>query len=130
MSRRIEQLESSLQRGIATVLGRRLSDPRIEGMVSVTAVQVAPDLTEARVHVSIIPAEKEETTLQGLRHAAGRIRAQLDKELRTRNLPRLEFLLDRSLKKQAEVLDTLREVAEEEADRRGPDAAHQEDDDT
>ncbi len=110
MSRRIQQLESSLQRAIGRVLAEDLSDPRLQGLISVTAVQVSPDRADAVVKVSVLPAEHEEAAMAGLDSAAARIQSLLTGRLRARRMPRLHFRIDRSLKKQAEVFSAIREA--------------------
>lgn len=103
-----QQVESTLKRAISQVLTRRLSDPRIVGMVSVTHVDVSPDGHNALVYVSVLPDRDGPKSLHGLRHAAGRIHALVRKNVSMRCVPRLEFRLDESLKKQASVLDAIR----------------------
>jgi ribosome-binding factor A len=122
MSHRRQQLESSLQRAVAKVLSTGLADPRISGLISVTAVSVSPDLHNATIHVSILPEDRQRATISGLRHAAGHIQSLVGKEMRTRTLPQLAFVLDDSLKKQAQILTAIRQVVgdEEDTQRLGP----------
>jgi ribosome-binding factor A len=103
MSRRKEQVESTLMRTIAQVLQRQISDPRIVGLVSITRVKVSPDMKEAYVYVSVMPQKYESKTLHGLRHATGHIHGLVCKLVALRQVPRLDFRLDESLKKQAAV---------------------------
>ena len=114
MSHRREQLERALQRIIGKLLSSGLNDPRISGMVSVTGVSVSPDLRQATVKVSVLPETKQHTTLHGLKHAAGHIQSLVLKELRTRAVPHLQFQLDTSLKKQAQVLTAIRHAMEDQ----------------
>ncbi len=108
MSYRRQQVESTLMRVISRVLARRLSDPRIMGMVSITHVDVSPDWHCAQVYVSVLPDKYQQKSLHGLRHAAGHIHRLVCKEMAMRVVPRLEFRVDDSLKKQARVLDDIR----------------------
>ncbi|MGI9012978.1 MAG: 30S ribosome-binding factor RbfA [Phycisphaerales bacterium] len=103
MSIRTEQIGSTLRRAIQDVIARGLHDPRIRGLVSVTAVTVSPDLAEAYVDVSIFPRQHAELAMHGLKHSAGRIRHDVSDMTRLRRMPRLLFRLDESLKKQADV---------------------------
>ena len=112
MSHRIAQIESTMKRALSQVLQRDISDPRIEGLVSITDVKVAPDLSEAYVSVSVLPEDKQKRTLFGLRHAAGHIHSKLNKHLRLRTIPQLHFRLDESLKKQAEVFQAIDKAME------------------
>ena len=85
------------------VLSRGLNDPRVRGLISVTRVDITPDLADAKVYVSILPVEHTELTMHGLRSAAGHIQAEIAGDVSARRLPRLVFRLDESLKKQAQI---------------------------
>ena len=103
MSHRIAQIESTLKRVLAQTLGQRLSDPRIEGLVSITRVTVSPDLHDAYIYVSIMPQKYEKKTMRGLQHASGYIHGLVREGVALRTVPRLEFRLDETIKRQAEV---------------------------
>ncbi len=120
-STRVRQIESALQRAIAQVLQRDLSDPRIEGLISVTGVEVSADLKHAKVSVSVLPAEKQARTLGGLRHAARRIQALVHRHVELRATPELRFIADDSLKRQAEVYDAIRRGVERSGQTPTPD---------
>lgn len=94
------------------VLQRDISDPRIEGLVSVLDVDVSPDMRNATVRVSVLPAEKAKTTLKGLEAAKVHIQHETRKRVALRIVPHLEFRLDESLKKQATVLDAIAKAME------------------
>ncbi len=116
MGYRKKQVESTLKRAISQVLGQRLSDPRIVGMVSVTRVDVTPDWHEAFVYVSVLPQKHQQRTVRGLCHAAGHIGSLLRKQVALRAVPRLTFRLDESIKKQDTVLEAIRRgVAQDQA---------------
>ncbi len=108
MSHRKQQIESTLKRAVATTLARDVSDPRIEGMISVVALECTPDMRTARVGVSILPQKKERTTLAGLRHAAAYIHALVCKRVDMKTVPHLDFVLDESIKNEAKVYDAIR----------------------
>jgi ribosome-binding factor A len=108
MPKRLEQLASVIRLAVQNVLTQGLNDPRVRGLISVTKVEVSADLGEARVFVSILPAAQSELTMHGLRSAAGHIQSEIAKEVAARRMPRLEFRLDSSLKKQAAIDTALR----------------------
>lgn len=107
MSMHAERLASRIRRTIQAEFARGLNDPRITGMVSITGVQVADDLADATVLVSIHPEEAEALTMHGLRSAARHLRSRLARGLGTRRVPRLHFKLDRSVKLQAGITRAL-----------------------
>ncbi len=111
MSRRTEQVSSVLREEIQRVLDRGLNDPRVGGLLTVTSVRVAPDFKSAVVRVSVMPEDRQELALHGLRSAAGHVRSQVGRRLPGRQVPALGFELDESLKKQARVFQAISEAA-------------------
>ena len=126
MSRRTEMLGSTIQKELAQIIMRELNDPRLVGMPSITRVKVSPDLSVADVYVTIMGTEgQQNAALNALRHSAGMMRTKLTKFLSLRQSPYLKFHIDENLKKEIAVLETLRVVAEENAelDRKRAEAA-------
>lgn len=107
MSFRKQQIESVLKRAISELLIRKISDPRIVGMVSITSVDVSPDMSQATVWISVIPQEHEKKTAAGLNHAAPYIHGLVRKLVTFRTVPHLDFRLDHDLKKQSTVLQAI-----------------------
>jgi ribosome-binding factor A len=96
-SARTQRIAGQVQRTLATLLRRNVKDPRV-GNVTVTAVEVANDLSFARVHVlPFASTHPGEDLLAGLRSASGYLRGELARELKLRHMPRLEFQLDEVL---------------------------------
>jgi ribosome-binding factor A len=124
MGHRKEQIESVLRRAISMVILRDMSDPRIAGMVSVTRIEVNKDMLEARVFVSILPDKYEKRTLAGLRSAVGRIHSKVAQKVHMRSVPRFDFRLDSTLKKEAVIFDAIQEGLSR--DGIGPDELAQE----
>ncbi len=112
MSNRLKQIESELKKALSQVFLRKLSDPRIEGMISITRVQVSPDLHDAFVYISVLPDKHQKKTLYGLRHAATYIHRLVSDEVAIKTVPHLDFRLDDSLKKQAVVFEALARARE------------------
>lgn len=107
MSHRKQQIESTLKRAVATTLARDISDPRIEGMVSVVSLECSPDFKHARVGVSVMPDKKARTTVAGLQHATRYIHALVSKRVDMKTIPHLEFVLDDTIKNEARVYDAI-----------------------
>ena len=110
---RPEKVAHLMRREVAEILQRRLRDPRVSAMVSVTDVEVTHDLSFARVFVSIMgsPAERE-ATLEALAHAAGFVRHELSPRLGLREVPEIRFVHDDSLERGARVEDLLKRLHE------------------
>lgn len=110
---RPEKVAHLMRREIADILQRRVRDPRVSAMVSVTDVEVTPDLSFARVYVSIMGPEAERAaTLEALRHAAGFVRHELGERLDLREVPEVRFVHDESLERGARVEDLLKRIQE------------------
>ena len=123
MSRRTEMLGSTIQQELAQIIMRELNDPRLTGMPSITRVKVSPDLSIADVYVTIMGTEGQQSAaLNALKHSAGMMRTKLTKVLSLRQAPYLKFHIDEALKKEIAVLDLLRKVREEDAQRAGENA--------
>jgi len=85
-------------------------DPRIEG-VTVTYVEVSPDMRQARVHVSIMGDNKQQQLcLHGLRSSAGYLQSKISDRIDTRYTPRLRFELDEGVKKSLAISQMLHEL--------------------
>ena len=92
--RRPERLAETLREEIAEVVGFELEDPRIE-MVTVTDVNVADDLRDAKVYVLVDGTEEEiNSALKALQHAASFVRQQVAMNLSMRFAPHLHFVRD------------------------------------
>src|SRR5947208_16573929 len=113
MSVRTERVASTIQRELAMLMMRELQDPRLEGIVSITRVKVSPDLSVADVYITVMGTPGQQTAaLNALKHSAGLMRTKLTKILSLRVSPYLKFHLDENLKKELEMMELLRTVAE------------------
>ena len=92
----------------------RLSDPRL-GFVTLTGVEVSPDLRHATVFYSVLgPEEQHEETEQALRRAGSHLRAVLGREVRLKYLPELRFREDPAIAQGQRVEEIIRELHSEE----------------
>lgn len=124
-SRRQRQVAELLHEEISVLILRRLRDPRLAS-VTVTGVEVSPDLKNATVYVSVFGDEDEEkAALAGLEGATGFLRREIGSSLSLRIVPQLVFRIDNSIKQGARIdqlLDTLVEPSESvETDAAGAD---------
>jgi ribosome-binding factor A len=92
----------------------RLSDPRL-GFVTLTGVEVSPDLRQATVYYSVLgPAEQHEDTSKALRSAGSHLRATLGHQVRLKYLPRLSFREDPAIKTGERVEEIIRGLHRQE----------------
>ena len=107
-SNRMGRINEEIQRELAALLPT-VKDPRVTGMISVTAVETTPDLKYAKVYISALDKSAEEQVLKGLKSASGWLRRELGQALGLRNTPELSFVRDDSIDKGAHILSMLRD---------------------
>jgi ribosome-binding factor A len=93
------RVTSALTRALRQALIGGLSDPRLDGtLVTVTGGTLSPDGQSFTAGISVLP---ETSGVQALRHASGHLKQGMARHVEIRRMPRLEFRLDDSLKRQA-----------------------------
>ena len=103
------------QRELGEILVRGLKDPRITGFITVTGAKMAPDLKDVTVYVSIHGDEAtRDTTLEGLRAAAGYLQREVAHRIQLRYTPHLRFAYDKSIAEGDKIERLLKEVKEKE----------------
>jgi ribosome-binding factor A len=96
---RQSRVADQIQRELSELLRAELMDPRV-GMITLTGVEVSPDLAYAKVFFTTLgDAKSLSRTEAGLRHAAGFLRTQLGKRLKLRVTPELHFRHDASVER-------------------------------
>jgi ribosome-binding factor A len=112
VTRRTLMVGEMLREELTDIIRREVKDPRV-GFMSITRVDLPPDLRSARVFVSVLGDEEERAgTLTALRSASGFIRHHLKPRLRLRHIPDLEFRDDRSMEYADQITRALRELNE------------------
>lgn len=114
-SRRVERINELLRDEVSDLIRRELRDPRLAGIISVTRVETAPDLSTAKVFISVMGSEEDRTaSLSALRGAAGFFHRRLLPRMRLRRVPDLDFRNDLSLEHGDHVLNLLRQLSSEQ----------------
>ncbi|MCO6455941.1 MAG: 30S ribosome-binding factor RbfA [Pirellulaceae bacterium] len=109
-SRRVLKAAQAIRQVVSTAIVTELRDPRIEH-VTVTFVEVSPDLRNAKIHVSVMGDDsRQQLALRGLRSAAGYLQQKVGERIETRYTPRLRFELDKGVKHSIEVSRLLGEL--------------------
>ncbi len=110
MSQRTSRIDELLRQEIGQALESELADPGI-GFVTVTDVETSPDLSRARVWVSVIgPEERRKEALAALRRAMPYIRRSLGSKIRLRRIPEFEVRLDDTAERGTRVLHLIQEL--------------------
>jgi len=113
MTGRMRRVNQTLKEVLSEGIGE-LKDPRI-GFVTVTGVETAPDLSQARVFVSVLGSvRKREASLVGLAAAHGVLQARIARELRLKRTPQLAFEYDPSVERGVRMTQLIDELAGDE----------------
>ena len=105
-SYRTERLGEEIRKLISDLLLRSLKDPRLEDIVSISAVEVTADYSYATVYISVLDddfhnnageEERKEEVLEAFHSAKGLIRKEIGKQIKLRHTPDLLFKIDSSL---------------------------------
>ena len=107
-SNRIGRINEEIQREMSALIPT-VKDPRVSGMISVTAVETTPDLKYAKIFVSVLDKSASAQALKGLKSASGWLRRELGRTLDLRSTPELSFVRDDSIDQGAHILDLLRD---------------------
>jgi ribosome-binding factor A len=112
----MRRVDEAIRQVIGDVVAKDMKDPRV-GFVTVTDVRTSPDLSHARVYVSVLgergrasEPEQREASLQGLRSAHGFLQGRVAAELRLKRTPTLEFYYDDTTDRAMRVEQILDEI--------------------
>lgn len=109
-SRRSQRVADLVRAEISNLLLIEAHDPELKG-VTITGVEMPPDLQSARVYFSVLGGEPDrERVARGLARAAGYLRREVTRRCALRYAPELHFLADRSLERGARVEELLLKV--------------------
>jgi ribosome-binding factor A len=109
-SRRVLKAAEAIREVVSMAILTEVRDPRVKN-VTVTLVEVAPDMKSAKVHVSVMGDEKQQRlSLAGLQNSAGFLQKRIADEIDMRYTPRLTFERDKGVKNSLEVARILSEV--------------------
>jgi ribosome-binding factor A len=114
-SRRVQKAAEAIREVVSMAILTELRDPRVQD-VTVTYVEVSPDMRQAKVHVSVMGDDaKQKLCLHGLQSSAGFLQTKIGKRIDTRYTPRLRFELDMGVKNSLAIARMLNEVLPAEA---------------
>ena len=97
-SGRPRKLGDLIQRELSELIAREMRDPRV-GMLTITSVDVSPDLSHAKVFFTLLDQKQLAETLSGLKRSAGFLRSQLAKRIKLYTTPELRFEYDESVER-------------------------------
>lgn len=106
-------MAEAVREEVATFLAESVKDPRIVGFVTVTGVDISPDLRHAKVFVSVMGSDAEkQATFEGLASTASHLRSRVARALQLRVAPELQFYEDETVARAARIESLLAEIRE------------------
>ena len=109
---RMGRINEEIQRALSELI-RTVKDPRVHGLISITAVDTTADLKYAKVYVSSLDQSDMKEVLKGLKSASGYLRRELGHTLSLRATPELTFIQDDSMVKGAHILQVMEDLDRE-----------------
>lgn len=121
------RINAELQRELVSLIRDELRDPRVVG-VTVTDVDVSPDLRQATVRVSLLGSDAQlKDAVAGLASAAGKLRLDLSRRLRLRYTPQLHFRADTALREGDRISQLIRSAVAEDQSHGAPESSKTDD---
>lgn len=106
---RIGRINEEIQRELSGLI-RTLKDPRVHGLVSITAVDTTADLRYAKIFVSVLDKSDVKEVVKGLKSAGGYLRRELGRTLQLRYTPELTFVADDSIAEGTHILELIEKL--------------------
>jgi ribosome-binding factor A len=118
-TRRQEKVARIVKEAVSDAIANHLSDPRIDGFVSVTRVDMATDLRKADVYLSFFGSNEagQNKTFAAITHAKSRIQSLLAGKVQSKFCPVLHFYKDEKFKKTLDILNLIDQAAKEFKDK-------------
>lgn len=118
-SRRILRLNNLLTEVISETIHKEVKNPHVGPFVSVSRVDISPDLRHAKVFISMIGSDQQKNqTVEALRSAAGFIAVRSSKKVTMRFFPELHFYLDDSVDKWMRIEQLVQDIHQSDAQQR------------
>ena len=117
---RERRLGQEIQRLLPDLIRNELKDPRVTGLVTLTAVEVSRDFSQATVFVTVLDSADPEVTVEGLNRGSSFLRTALAQRLRARSVPALRFVYDASVERGVRLTRLIESAVRDERDDSKP----------
>lgn len=108
---RPEKLNSLVQDELSKIIQKEI-DFEKGVLVSISKVEVSPDVAHAKIHISVIPEKNERAALEKLRENIYSIQQELNNKLVLKTVPKINFTIDDTLKKASHMEELFKEVSQ------------------
>ncbi len=112
MSNRLEKVNSLLEHEISNIIVRDFNFQ--ESLVTLTRVDVTPNLIEAKAYISVLPEDKTDQVIKTLNRGVYDIQQKINKMLNMRPIPKIKFVKDEIIAKAAKIEELLEKIKEVE----------------
>lgn len=115
MNSRGERIRKALIKELSDIIQHKIKDPRIQGIISVTDVDLSHDYKYAKVYISIFGSEEsKKEVMEAIEESCSFIRGEIGKRIRLRFTPDLRFYLDESAEKAQKINELLDKISKGE----------------
>jgi ribosome-binding factor A len=94
---RTDRIEEEIKKVVGKLIDNGIKDPRVNGLISVTKVDVSKDMKYCKIYVSMIGTKDINEAMEGLESAKGIVRKEIGDKIRTFNTPEVKFIYDDSM---------------------------------
>ena len=109
-STKVERLNEDIRRELISIISQ-MKDPRLDCFLTIMRVETAPDLTNAKVHISVLEGDQAcEDAIKALNKGQGFIRGELSKRLRIKRSPEFAFVKDEGAAYAQKINEILRDI--------------------
>ena len=110
--RRIEQVNELLKNKLAALISREV--PMENGLITISYVDCAPNLSNAKIGISVLPFSLSKSALERLKKHSFVLVDALKKEIRLRKIPKLDWVIDEAAESASEIDEVLRQIHDED----------------
>ena len=94
---RTDRIEEEIKKVVGSLIDNGIKDPRVNGLISVTKVDVSKDMKYCKIYVSMIGTKDIDEAMEGLNSAKGVVKKEIGDRIRTFNTPEVKFIYDDSM---------------------------------
>ncbi|MFA5742818.1 MAG: 30S ribosome-binding factor RbfA [Candidatus Paceibacterota bacterium] len=115
---RVEKIQSLIQQELAKIILREIDFPQ-NVLATITRVYVPSNLEVANVYISVLPEEKTSEVFQSLNRNIYSLQQFLNKKLRMRPVPKIQFFREKKIAEAARVEELLAEIKDQDSKKEG-----------
>ena len=94
---RTDRVEEEIKKVVGKLIDNGIKDPRVNGLISVTKVDVSKDMKYCKIYVSMLGTKDIDEAMEGLNSAKGVVRKEIGDKIKTFNTPEVKFIYDDSM---------------------------------